>query len=167
MSSRKISDLTSEMQKKYAAFRVGMTAAGLDFIITCTARTVKEQIALYAQGREPLETTNELRKIAGLPKIAQSQNRRKITWTLNSRHLIDLDDGNAANDKARAFDIALTRGSRNPHWDLKANVNANEKTDYEEAGLIGESVGLRWGGRFSSPDCVHFELSEPDTQKGG
>jgi len=85
------------------------------------------------------------------------ENRKKVTWTLASKHIVDLDDGNPGNDKARAFDIAIEKNQQ-PSWDLKADVNENDIPDYEEAGRIGESVGLKWGGRFRKPDYVHFEL---------
>jgi hypothetical protein len=44
-----------------------MHGSGIDFIITCTRRLLKEQIELYAQGR----TTPG----------------RIVTWTLKSKHL--------------------------------------------------------------------------------
>ena len=157
MASRKIEDCVSELQEKFAAFKAAMDAAGISFILTCTARTVREQVALYAQGREKLETTNALRKIAGLAPISWMENARKVTWTLASKHIIDLEDGNTENDKARAFDIAVTKDGK-PVWDLKVNVNKNDLPDYDEAGRIGEAVGLRWGGRFPSPDRPHFEV---------
>lgn len=158
MSSRKIEDLVPELQTKYHAFAAAMAAAGIPFMVTCTARTVREHIALYAQGRRSNDMTNALRRDAGLSPISWTENCRKVTWTLQSKHLIDLDDGDPGNDKARAFDIAITRRRGEPCWNLKIDVNENEKPDYEEAGKIGESVGLRWGGRFRRPDYGHFEV---------
>jgi len=160
MSSRKIEDLTEEMQELYSKFADKMTENGLDFIITCTARTVTEQRALYAQGRQSLNTVNLLRKEAGLPPITEKENKKKVTWTRFSKHLTDKN-----NPKSKAFDIALKAdidndGDLDVHWIIKVDVNDNEISDYQEAGEIGESVGLKWGGRFSSPDYVHFEYNE-------
>lgn len=157
MASRKIEDLTPKMRSLYAAFAREMAQAGIRFIVTCTARTVKEQLALYAQGRQPLDEVNQLRTIAGLPWITEEQNRRKVTWTLNSEHLIDLDDSNPLNDHARAFDIALVKNVKEIYWDIKEDVNDNQIPDYREAGLIGEKVGLIWGGRWKTPDYPHFQ----------
>jgi peptidoglycan LD-endopeptidase CwlK len=157
MSSRKIEDCCPELQEKYPAFAAAMAAAGIPFILTCTARTVREQVALYAQGREPLDMINSLRRAAGLCPISFWESRDKVTWTLASKHIIDLEDNIPENDKARAFDISISRDGK-PCWDLKVNVNKNDLPDYEEAGKIGESVGLRWGGRFPSPDRPHFEI---------
>jgi len=134
-----------------------MKAAGIPYIITCTARKVKEQQALYAQGREDVEYVNTLRKAAGMPPIPENEDHYKVTWTLNSKHIIDLDDGRSDNDQARAFDFAITRNGV-PSFDLKVDVNHSGHPDYEEAGAIAESVGLKWGGRFKKPDRPHCEI---------
>jgi len=157
MPSRAIEDCVPELQSKINAFEVAMNAAGIPFMITCTARFVREQVALYAQGRETVEHTNYLRKLAGLSPITFQENQHKVTWTLASKHIIDLDDNKPENDKARAFDIAIVKDKR-PVWSLKVDVNDNDIPDYDEAGAIGEAVGLRWGGRFPSPDRPHFEV---------
>jgi len=72
----------------------------------------------------------------------------KVTWTRNSRHT-----------RRTAFDIALVKDGK-VSWDIKADVNDNDIADYEEAGEIGESVGLEWGGRWKTPDRPHFQLRE-------
>jgi len=44
-------------------------------------------------------------------------------------------------------------------------VDGDAIPDYEEAGKIGESLGLRWGGRFNNskgkriPYYPHFEIA--------
>ncbi|ESP62819.1 L-alanyl-D-glutamate peptidase [Smithella sp. ME-1] len=156
MASRNIEDCTLSLQRKIKAFAIAMNRAGIPFIITCTARTVAEQFALWAQGRKSLNEVNRLREIAGLAAITDQQNKYKVTWTLKSEHLVDLDDGNPDNDKSRAFDIAITRDGK-PVWDVKVDVNGDRIPDYMQAGKIGESVGLHWGGRFSKPDYPHFQ----------
>ena len=153
MSSRKIEDCCPELQAKYPAFSAAMAKAGIPFIITCTARTVPEQVALYAQGRDKFEMVNSLRRSAGMLPISFMENRFKVTWTLASKHIIDLEDNNPDNNKSRAFDIAIVRDGQ-PCFDLKVNVNKNDLPDYSEAGMIGESVG----GRFPSPDRPHYEV---------
>ena|SRR4030066_1020093 len=158
MASRSLDDLVPELKEKAIKHQELCKDAGIEIIITCTARLVKEQIALYAQGRQPLDEVNELRRIAGLWPISEEANQRKVTWTLNSRHLIDLEDVNLYNDKARAYDIAIVRDEKN-NWDVKADINENEIADYEEAARLGESLGLTAGARFKSPDWVHFEWS--------
>lgn len=157
MASRAITDCTPELADKIKKFTIAMFNMGIPFIITCTARAVDEQVALYAQGRKPLAEVNRLRVAAGLPILKSEAQNKKVTWTLQSKHLIDLDDGDPQNDKSRAFDIAIMDGKK-ASWDIKVDVNRDRLCDYEQAGIIGESVGLRWGGRFKSPDMPHFEV---------
>jgi peptidoglycan L-alanyl-D-glutamate endopeptidase CwlK len=156
MASKKITDCTLSLQAKIKAFTIKMFSAGIPFIITCTARTVNEQMALYVQGRELLSDVNRLREMSGLPPIANEQNKHKVTWTLKSEHLVDLDDNDPNNDLSRAFDIAIVRDGK-PVWDIKVDVNQDQHPDYLQAGEIGESVGLCWGGRFKNPDMPHFQ----------
>jgi len=157
VSSRKIEDLTPKLQLLYSLFKAKMDILEITFIVTCTARLVKEQVALYAQGRQTLKEVNALRKMAGFYLIKENENK-KVTSTLKSKHLIDLDDGILENDKSRAFDIAITKDEK-VTWDLKVNVNENEVPDYIEAGRIGESVGLVWGGSWKNfKDYPHFEI---------
>ena len=158
MASRDIKDLTPAMQVFFQKFKNEMDKAKISFAVTCTARTVKEQQALYAQGRQKLSEVNALRKMAGLDPITAEENKRKVTWTLASKHIVDLDDNNPDNNLSRAFDIVITKNKK-ATWDIKVDVNENQKPDYIEAGEIGERVGLKWGGRFSSPDYPHFELA--------
>jgi len=155
MASRNINDLVPELLEKYKAFNIKMGEAKLIHVVTCTLRTILEQMALYTQGRMPLADVNAFRKAAGLLPISQSENN-KVTWTLNSKHIVNPIDPN--NNKSKAFDIAILNKEGQVVWNLKIDVNENDIPDYEEAGKIGESVGLKWGGRFSTPDPPHFEL---------
>lgn len=153
MSSTKIKDLTPALQRLYDKFAVAMARASLEFKITCTARTVEEQMALYSQGRNTLSVTNSLRAAAGLTPITAKENKLKVTWTMNSKHIITKD-----NPKARAFDIVLLNKDSKPYWDIKVSVNKNTKPDYREAADIGKSVGLIVGADFKKPDMPHYEI---------
>lgn len=155
MVSRDVKDCTPSLQAKIKAFMIATLSAGIPLVLTCTARTVKEQRALYAQGRELLFDVNALREMAGLPPIKNEQNKI-VTWTLASKHIIDLDDGNPDNDKSRAVDFAIAPGGK-PVWDVKVDVNKDNEPDYIQAGKIAEACGLRWGGRFRKPDMPHLE----------
>jgi peptidoglycan L-alanyl-D-glutamate endopeptidase CwlK len=149
MISRDPEDLEETIRKLYYKFKEEAEKRGITFIVTNVLRTPDVQLALYAQGRRPLSEVNELREKAGLPPITQKENRI-VTWTLNSKHV-------AERGKSRAFDIAVLREGK-PSWDVKVNVNKNEVPDYEELGEIGESLGLKWGGRWKKPDYPHFEI---------
>jgi peptidoglycan L-alanyl-D-glutamate endopeptidase CwlK len=139
--SRRIEDLTPEMQEKAAAFSNAMAIAGIDFIFTQTRRTVDEQAAYYAQGREDLDAVNAKRKIAGMAPITEKENKLVVTHTMQSNHLT-----------GEAFDIAI-----------KVNGKIQWVSSlYDKAGEIGESVGLVWGGRWAGKkrDKPHYELKK-------
>ncbi len=70
----------------------------------------------------------------------------KVTWTTLSQHTSRV-----------AFDIVIARDGK-PCWDIKVDVNGDHLPDYQQAGEIGESVGLTWGGRWKTPDRPHFQL---------
>jgi peptidoglycan L-alanyl-D-glutamate endopeptidase CwlK len=154
MASRNLSDLTPTLEKKARKFLALCEKRGLPVHITCTRRSIHEHEALYAQGREPLEKVNELRKAVGLWALKEEENQRPVTWTLKSRHIV-FDE----KERARAFDVALVRDKQFV-WDLKVDINENDLNDWEEIGRIGESAGLEWGGRWAKPDRPHFQEAE-------
>lgn len=154
MGSRQVSDMHPDLREKYELFDVKMKEANLPYMITNVARSVLEQMALYVQGRLPIRDVNRFRKAADLPAIVEKENK-VVTWTLDSKHITNMLDKELNNDFSRAFDIAVLKDGK-PFWELKVNVNANEIEDYSEAGEIGASVGLTWGGGFNDP--CHFEI---------
>lgn len=143
--SRDPKALTYQMQELYNLFKEKMDGEGLRFILTQTYRSQAEQDALYAQGRSPLTEVNELRKTAGLPVITKDQNN-KVTWVKKSRHT-----------EREAFDIAMLDSNGKVTWLAIA---------YKAAGRIGKSVGLVWGGDWSTPDYPHFEAPKPSDKYG-
>jgi hypothetical protein len=61
--SKKIEDMVPAMVDRYKAFDAKMIAVKLAYMITCTARSFKVQMALYAQGRQPFADILSLRNI--------------------------------------------------------------------------------------------------------
>jgi hypothetical protein len=153
-TTAQFAQMHSQMRAPYLEYDRQMIAKGIDYKITSVARFVKEQVALYAQGRNPLEMVNMYRQLAGLGPIKEADNKI-VTWTLKSDHLIDLDDDNPDNDYARAFDIVIMNG-KIPTWDLKADVNHDSIPDYKEAALIGKSVGFDPGFFWKKQDPPHY-----------
>ena len=86
--SRNIDMMHPSLKVKYIAFTYRMKAAGLSFVVTCVERTVLEQMALYVQGRLQVDDVNMYRMVAGMDRIKEVNNR-KVTWTLNSRHIVN------------------------------------------------------------------------------
>jgi len=58
-----------------------------------------------------------------------------VTWTKDSKHVVQ-----------NAFDVAF-KGNPYP-----------KNFDWEKLGIIGEELGLRWGGRWKVKDSLHFEI---------
>lgn len=71
---------------------------------------------------------------------------KKVTWTRNSKHT-----------GRTAFDIAILVNGK-IIWNPELDADGDGVPEYTEAGEIGESVGLTWGGRWESPDAPHFQL---------
>ncbi|MDD5353501.1 MAG: M15 family metallopeptidase [Candidatus Omnitrophica bacterium] len=67
MASRDPKDLSDDMYFRWSEWDKVMKSNEIDYILTCTVRTLDEQKALYAQGR--------------------SKPGKIVTWTLNSKHL--------------------------------------------------------------------------------
>lgn len=164
MSSRDPNFLTPELKQLCVAHITECAKVNLKIVVTCTARYFKEQVALFAQNRQTLEEVNALRAIANMQAITLEENQHRVTWTLNSKHIINLDDSDKFNDVAYAYDIVILNNKSKAHYDIKVSVNQNDIPDYLEAGEIGMKLGLRWGGKFldrhgrSRPDYPHFEL---------
>lgn len=75
---------------------------------------------------------------------------KKVTWTRHSRHT-----------QRTAFDIAILVNGKLV-WNPTLDADGDGVAEYTEAGLIGEKVGLTWGGRWSNPDAPHFQNDEKE-----
>jgi len=159
--SRDINKLHPKLKNKVQPFIEGCKARGIDVIITCTGRDFKEQVALYAQGRQPLNEVNRLRKIVGWAGLTEAQNKKRVTWTLASRHIINLDDNDRKNDKATAFDFAIVKNGK-AVWDVKADIDTDGVADYLECAKVAQSLGLESGAFWKKADFPHVQLFHKD-----
>lgn len=71
---------------------------------------------------------------------------RGVSWTTRSKHLPQPPYG-----LAMAIDICPKRLLVEKNW-------APDDSVWQRLGAIGESLGLRWGGRWKRRDCPHFEI---------
>lgn len=139
-------------------FKEGCKKVGVMTMITSVDRDELAQMALYAQGRRPIDEVNAKRRIAGMLPIKESQNNI-VTWTLNSKHIpviVRLDDKGNPVKKSRAFDFAVLKDGL-PIWDIKASVDGDLIPDYLECAIVGEGLGLRSGRTFPKPDYSHLQ----------
>ena len=82
------------------------------------------------------------------PAEQEANVAKGVSWTLRSKHLPGPEG------KAEAIDIA-------PISVLGLKAWAPRHADWQRLGLIGENLGLRWGGRWiKTPDLAHFEYLE-------
>jgi len=140
-----IDDLDPEVTERARAFVKALTDAGIQHAVTCTRRTIDEQVAYFAQGRAPLEIVNLLRRKAGMRPIGLGENTYKITncdgVTTRSPH----QDGHAM-DVVPAVD-------RQPVWPPPTDKRG------KEIATIGKAIGWKWGGEWPDfPDYPHYQI---------
>jgi len=105
-------------------------AKGLKIMVTDTYRSIAEQAKVYAQGR----TTPG-------PIISNAE----PGWSMHNYHL--------------AYDIAIVNpDGKTINWSDICDTDHDGIKDYYEAGAIGESIGLVWGGHFKNiTDKPHYQ----------
>jgi hypothetical protein len=150
MASRKLEDLYPPFRQVIEKALKIADAQNLPITITCTKRSMAEQEALYAQGREELVFVNAKRKKVGLSDITLKRNKQKVTWTLNTYHNTD--------PKSMGVDYAIGKSSIT--WDVAADTNSNKIPDYTEFGNICKSIdpeNIQWGGDWTKKDWCHIQ----------
>ena len=157
MSNKDLSFATVKMQEFITKLIIECKKRGIPIVVTSVARNIYEQAALYAQGRKPLEEVNALRKVAGMLAIGGKDNNI-CTKTMKSKHLVNRDNVESEDDFSHAVDIAVVKDG-NITWSLKADVNSNNITDYEEVGKIAKEIDptITWGGNWAWRDMCHYQ----------
>ena len=107
------------------------------------------QDALWAQGRTVLGMVNTLRRNVGLPPLTEEQNRKAVTWTRQSMH---------TRKPSLAVDFVVCVDPDGPEGPLKPTITYEDEEAYLALGVIAESHGLVWGGRFPKYDGAHVQL---------
>ena len=105
-----------------------------------------ELLARCVEMRIPVAIINTLRS-----QEEQEENLIKgVSWPRNSKHLPHPPDGLARAIDIAPYEIFLISGPDKLAWDAKYPA-------WQVIGLVGESLGLRWGGKWKIPDLGHFE----------
>ena len=114
------------------------------FIVMSTKRTINEQFALYAQGREPLELVNKKRSIAGFHLLSEKENSDTVTncdgILIKSNH----QDGSA-------LDIVPLEGYK-PVWPKNSDPRWKQISD------VMKKYNFEWGGDWKKPDSPHYQI---------
>ena len=127
--SRRTEDLHPKLATMARQLVFDAYDAGVPILITQTLRSMDEQATLYAKGR-----------------------------TAPGRVVTYAKPGHSWHNYGLAFDVAVLKDNK-PTWDTKVDVNDNEVQDYLEVGLLGEKLGLTWGGRWTFVDLPHFQYT--------
>lgn len=104
-----------------------------------TKRELTTQMAYYSRSRMSVADVKRMYAAAGLYDPTEEECKTANTWTLDSKHI-----------QGKAIDFAPVQNGR-IWWSAPEAV-------WERIGEIGESNGLKWGGRWKNKDCPHFEI---------
>src|SRR5208283_1933862 len=107
--STRISDLAPEVAAAAQKGIDALTEFGILHAVTSTLRTVDEQGALYAQGRQSLDRVNALRKMAKLFPIVAVENTYTVTNCDGVKNKSNHQGG-------RALDIVPLNAQGSPEW---------------------------------------------------
>ncbi|MBO7735858.1 MAG: M15 family metallopeptidase [Methanobrevibacter sp.] len=146
MIHKKLTDLEYSVQGKFHDAYSKMNASELlknmgveSIAINETLRDLTTQMAYFVRGRMDPKYVKMFYKAAGLYEIGEAEAKTIITNTLESNHM-----------SGRAADFV-------PVKDGKLWWNAPDDV-WRVMGEIGESCGLKWGGRWKElKDTPHFE----------
>ena len=146
MIHKKISDLELSVQPRFQEawekmnHNLKLKEMGVESVaINETLRDLPTQMAYFVRGRMEPKYVKQFYAAAGLYDIDEVEARTVCTNTLRSNHM-----------SGRAADFVPVKNGR-PWWNAPKEV-------WEVMGEVGESCGLKWGGRWKElKDCPHFE----------
>jgi peptidoglycan L-alanyl-D-glutamate endopeptidase CwlK len=113
-------------------------------VITSTKRTLEEQQALYAQGREKLEEVNRLREIAGMRPIGIGENGYTVTNCDGIKNKSNHQSGDAIDIVPMENGKPIWPDSKDRRWNTISFVMIKH--------------GFEWGGNWKLfPDFPHYQ----------
>jgi len=120
-------------------------------VLTSACRTTDEQVALFAQGRESLESVNEKRSKAFLKPLAAEDNSYVITKC-------DGINNKSNHQSGLAIDVVPLDSRNNPYWP------PNSSFSWVTIAVTMKKYGFNWGGDWKQfPDYPHYEMSDRGT----
>lgn len=147
--SNRLSDLKPAVRRMAESAIEELYRRGILVVVTSTIRTVDEQIALYAQGRTPLEVVNSLRAKAGMPRIAPAENKYTVTncdgIKTKSRH----QDG-------KALDVVPAENSK-PVWPKDTDPR------WRQIAEVMVKHGFRWGMDWNGNGKTRYDGDKTET----
>jgi peptidoglycan LD-endopeptidase CwlK len=126
-----------------------LTDAGVPHVVTSTLRTLQEQQAYFAQGREPLDVVNMKRKKAGMYLLTDGENSYVVT-------MCDGIDNKSLHQSGNAIDVVPANEAGNPIWPSEADDRWEViATEFRK---LGFTCGKDWNDGFR--DCPHYQLDD-------
>ena len=137
MSSRNLSDLVPDLQRRARKFLDKTHTAGIDVLIYCTARDTADQLDNWKKGRAYI-----------LGRWVVTNAKAVVTWAM---------PGSSFHEYGCAFDFVPMRAGK-PVWDDRTPADA---ALWSACGSIAEECGLVWGGRWAGKkkDGPHCQWS--------
>lgn len=119
-------------------------------------RTMDEQAALYAQGRESFRDVNAKRQKAGMYLFKTAdENKSKVT---NAAAGLSIHNYGLATDIVLLLDKDGNGTYESASWDTKTDFDADHISDWLEIVAIFKKYGWVWGGDWTGfKDLPHFE----------
>ena len=143
-SIARIAQLAPQVQDKANTMAQMLTQAGIDVEVTQGLRTMAEQRAYYAQGREPVNQVNALRFAVGLAPIMEAENT-VVTQAA---------PGESYHEYGLCLDVAPFDLQGRPDWNVA-------HPSWAKIIAVGESVGFTsgscWPGK--KQDDPHFQYT--------
>lgn len=147
--SRRIEDLAPYFQDAARAFWNDVVTRGPRCMLYSTARTTAEQVAMYAQGREPLDRVNAKRLLADMPPIVEYVGKNGKVRSDNDYTITNADGIKikSAHQSLEAMDIVVLTEAGRPTWDYKRYAD-----EYRLLRDIGREHGLECGADWAPID---------------
>ncbi len=128
----------SRVIKDISALLPNAQTAGNTFLKECEKQGLKVKVT---------ETYRTQERQNELYAQGRTTSGKKVTWTLNSRHT-----------SRRAWDIC--QNIKGKEYDTSGGF-------FEKCGKVAERLGIKWGGRWKTPDRPHFEVDKSWTLPAG
>ena len=150
--SVKVEDLVPEVAAVAQRCLNALVTMGIPHAVTSTLRTLAEQQALFAQGRQSQSDVNILRRIAGMVLISGADNAYTVTNADGVKYKSNHQSG-------RAIDVVPVNDAGNPEWPYAGDPR------WQQIAAVFKSQGFTWGGDWTKakdgidPDLPHYEMS--------
>ncbi len=150
--SKALADLLPEAQAAAAQALADLRLRGVPYAVTYTLRTLAEQKALYAQGRQDLLTVNSMRDAAGLSHIGQADNSYVVTQC-DGISIAQGGKGRSPHQLGKALDVVPLEDS-GPVWPPASDPR------WLDIAQAFKAQGFEWGGDWTDfPDLPHYQLA--------